>query len=134
MWMEKSGLDPLLKQYRLEFFWAEDKKEWWLAGKVQKTDPRKATNIMAAKFAAIQYIESGMPRPTDNYRNHPELDALLTAHNVSFHWNDVGRKWIVIWSKVGKGLVKSNPQLAENRWEAQVAAAEYIRSVFTGGG
>jgi hypothetical protein len=129
--MERAELDSLLMTYQLEFFWDEDKRVWWVAGKTQRTEPQKAVNLQAAQFAAVQYIENRMTRPKDNYSNSDELDRLLAKHRMSFHWSDVGHKWFVIWQAPGgNNLEKSDPKPAVNRWEAQMAAVDFINRMF----
>jgi hypothetical protein len=133
--MQRTELDSLMSQYKIEFCWDETHKEWWLSGKPfgnsQKTDPRTAGNIDIAKDAAAHYFKTNFIHPKNNNASFPELDALLSKHRMSFHWSSAKSIWFVIWQeKESNALVSSKPRVALDRWEAQVEAAELISRKF----
>jgi hypothetical protein len=60
-----------------------------------------------------------------------ELEQLLFRHRLTFNWADPGLKWWLLGQLKGSNkLIRSEPQHADNKEAAQIAATQFIKNIY----
>jgi hypothetical protein len=108
------------------FVWDGKAHEWWLVGS-NHTLPQTAIDFSTARSAAMAHLNKFPPDKNRSTHAHPGLDAVLSKHQISFHWNDIGKSWFLVYQEKGKySLKRTDVRPAIDRWDAQERAFTYI--------
>jgi hypothetical protein len=124
--MHEDLFESFLLRSESNFVWDGKAHEWWLVG-ANHTLPQSALDLPTAQSAALAHLNKFPPDKKRSTQAHPGLDAVLSKYQISFHWNDIGKNWFLVYQEKGKySLKRTTARPAIDRWDAQELAYTYI--------